>query len=273
MILLVNILVTLNSNYIKPLKVMLTSLFLNNKEERFTIYIMQSSLSDYELNDLEKYIEDRGHILKNVSIDDETFTNAPILLHYTKEMYYRLLSYKFLPKDLDRILYLDPDILVLNPIKELYNINMDNHLYAAAHHNILPVSEINRIRFREYNIEVYYNTGVLLMNLDYQRKYINENDIFNFVRDNHSKLIMPDQDILNSLYSNKVKTLDEIIFNYDARNYRYYKFNTNNICDMDYVINNTVILHFCGKKKPWKKKYSGVFYSLYKHYEKLSKTI
>lgn len=30
-----NILVTLNSNYIKPLKVMLKSLFLNNQEEKF----------------------------------------------------------------------------------------------------------------------------------------------------------------------------------------------------------------------------------------------
>ena len=39
---------------------------------------------------------------------------------------------------------------------------------------------------------------------------------------------------------------------------------------MDYVINNTIILHFCGKKKPWHKKYSGKFHSLYKHYEKIA---
>jgi len=34
-------------------------------------------------------------------------------------MYYRLLAFKFLPEELDRILYLDPDILVINPIDEL----------------------------------------------------------------------------------------------------------------------------------------------------------
>ena len=40
---------------------------------------------------------------------------------------------------------------------------------------------------------------------------------------NRARLIMPDQDILNALYSKKIKTLDEILYNYDARYYRYYK--------------------------------------------------
>lgn len=268
-----NILVTIDSNYIHPLKVMLTSLFLNNQVESFTIYIMQSSLSKDELLDLEEYVLQGGHNLVNVEINDDAFANAPTLLHYTKEMYYRLLAYKFLPEDMDRILYLDPDILVINSVRDLYSEDLDGYLYAAAHHDILPVTEINKIRFRKYDIETYYNTGVLLMNLEYQRKYIDENDIFNFVEKHHSKLVMPDQDVLNSLYSSKVKTLDEQIYNYDARNYLYYKLNSNNVCNMDYVINNTVILHFCGKKKPWHKKYSGSYYSLYKHYEKLSKSL
>ena len=40
--------------------------------------------------------------------------------------------------------------------------------------------------------------------------------------------------------------------------------------DMDRVIKDTVIIHFCGKKKPWKKNYSGRFHALYKHYEKMA---
>jgi len=63
---------------------------------------------------------------------------------------------------------------------------------------------------------------------------------------------MPDQDIINSLYSKKIKSIDEKLYNYDARYYSYYKITSNGKCDMDYVINNTVFIHFCGKKKPWK---------------------
>ena len=105
-----NILVTLNSNYIKPLKVMLKSLFLNNKEEKFSIYLMHSSLTDEELDDLNNYIHIHGNQLKIINIVDSCFENAPILLHYTMDMYYRLLAHKFLPENLERILYLDPDI-------------------------------------------------------------------------------------------------------------------------------------------------------------------
>jgi len=34
-----------------------------------------------------------------------------------------------------------PDILVINPIDELYNMDIDNYLYAAAYHNIITIKE------------------------------------------------------------------------------------------------------------------------------------
>lgn len=266
----INILVTLNTNYINPLKVMIKSLNFNNPEEKFTIYLIHSSLTEEEVNDLRNYLANFGYPLGNIYIDDTYFTNAPTLLHYTKEMYYRLLAFKFLPKDLDRILYLDPDILILNPVKGLYNIDLTGYLYAAAYHNIIPIKEINKIRFSTYEIDAYYNSGVLLMNLDLQRELIKEQEIFDFVKENKSKLIMPDQDIINALYSKYIKNLEEKLYNYDARYFSYYKIMSSGKWDMEYVLRNTVILHFCGKKKPWKKDYSGKFHSLYKHYEKLA---
>ena len=265
-----NILVTLDSNYIKPLKVMLKSLFLNNSGERFSVYLMHSSLTDTELGDLNNFVNNHGSRLEIIDIDDSCFSDAPVLLHYTKEMYYRLLAYKFLPKNLERILYLDPDILVINSIRELYDMDIEKYLYAAAYHDIISIKKINELRLSPYEIDAYFNSGVLLMNLNHQRMSVDEKKIYEFVEKNHSKLIMPDQDILNALYSKQIKTIDERLYNYDVRYYRYYKMLSNNIWDMDHVIRNTVILHFCGKKKPWKKDYSGKFHSLYKHYEKIT---
>ena len=86
---------------------MLKSLFLNNEEEKFSIYLMHSSLTDKELDNLSRYVNSHGSRLEIINIDDNCFSDAPILLHYTKEMYYRLLAYKFLPESLERILYLD----------------------------------------------------------------------------------------------------------------------------------------------------------------------
>lgn len=265
-----NILVTLNSNYLKPLKVMLKSLFFNNLQEKFVIYLMHSNLKAEELDDLNQYTQKHSHELKVVSVDGNYFNDAPIILHYTKEMYYRLLAFRFLPQELDRILYLDPDILVINSVQELYTMDISNFLYAAAYHDIVPIKRINKLRLYPYEINAYYNSGVLLMNLELQRQLIDEQAIYEFVKGNHTKLIMPDQDILNSLYAKQIKSLDEKLYNYDARYYNYYKLKSNGLWDMDSIINETVILHFCGKKKPWQKSYSGKFHSLYKHYEKVA---
>ena len=174
-----NILITLDSNYIKPLKVMLKSLFLNNQGESFSIYLVHSRIKDEELKDLDHYIQENSNNsrLNVIQIDDSYFVDAPTLLHYTKEMYYRLLAFKFLPQELDRILYLDPDILIINSIRELYQTDITGYLYAAAYHDKISVKEINKIRLFPYDIEAYYNSGVLLMNLEYQRQKIDEKDL------------------------------------------------------------------------------------------------
>ena len=80
-------------------------------------------------------------------------------------MYYRLLACKFLPSDLDKVLYLDPDIIVINELRSLYELDLSGYLFAAAYHKRIPIKEINRIRLKAYEMDEYYNSGVLLMNL------------------------------------------------------------------------------------------------------------
>ncbi len=265
-----NILVTLNSYYLNPLKVMLKSLFINNPRESFDIYIMHSSLTESELQQLEANISKEGHRLHVICMEGDYFKDAPVVMHYSKEMYYRLLASKFLPSELDRILYLDPDILIINKIRELYDTPLEACLFAAAYHDRVSVKSINRLRLRPYDIEAYYNSGVLLFNLELQRKVIDEKEIFEFVEKNKNTLILPDQDVLNALYSKSIRPVDEIRYNYDPRYYNYYKLVSNGKYDMEYIIYNTAIIHFCGKQKPWKKHYSGKFHSLYKHYERIA---
>ena len=127
-----NILVTLDSNYLKPLKVMLKSLFLSNPKEKFCIYMMHSNIKKTELYDINEFTEKEGHKLFIITMRDEYFKYAPLTKHYTKEMYYRLLAFKFLPSTIDKILYLDPDIIVINEIRKLYDIDISKYLYAAA---------------------------------------------------------------------------------------------------------------------------------------------
>ena len=53
---------------------------------------------------------------------------------YPVEIYFRIFASKYLPQDLERILYLDADTIVINPLKELYETDFGGNYYVAATH-------------------------------------------------------------------------------------------------------------------------------------------
>lgn len=264
----VNILVTLNAAYISPLKVMLKSLF-DNCSESLDIYLMHADIREAEINQLSKFVTRHGHTLYPLLVDKDVFSDAPVNSYYSKEMYYRLIAHTLLPYHVDKVLYLDPDILVLNPIEPLYRIELGDCFFAAAAHAKPMISYINKIRLK-IESNRYYNSGVLLINVGRLRTETDVSQLYNYIRKHVNELILPDQDVLNGLYWDKIKPLDEYLYNYDARRYRSYLISSKGRVNIDYIIHNTVILHFCGKHKPWHRNYPYRFGILYKHYQKMS---
>lgn len=84
----------------------------------------------------------------------------------------------------------------------------------------------------------YYNSGVLLMDLDRGRKEISPEQIFRYVEQHSKALILPDQDIPNALYGEK--TLDAI-WNYDARNSSSYLLRSGSRWNEIYELNRSII--------------------------------
>ncbi|MFS8501385.1 MAG: glycosyltransferase family 8 protein [Caldicoprobacter sp.] len=266
-----NILVTLNAAYVPPLKVMLKSLF-DNCSEKVEVYLMHSDIQKQELERLSAFVEACGHALYPLTVERDMFAEAPVNFYYPPEMYYRLIAHTVLPAHVDRILYLDPDILVLNPIEPLYYTEIDGYYFAAAAHSKPVIDYINRIRLRTESNR-YYNSGVLLINVELLRKEVQVQQIFDYIKEHAHELILPDQDVLNGLFWHKIKPLDEHLYNYDARRYGTYFLATKGRVNLDFVMHNTVILHFCGRKKPWHPNYRYRFGILYKHYQKLVQRI
>ena len=108
------------------------------------------------------------------------------------------------------------------------------------------------------------------MDLDRARDEISAGEIFDYVKEHGKELLLPDQDVLNALYGRRTMDLDDAVWNYDTRNYNTYLLRSAGVCDMDWVMKNTSILHFCGRSKPWQKGYIHRFGILYKHYANLT---
>lgn len=265
-----NILITLDENYFPRLRVLLTSLKMNNPGEHFDIYLLYSGLSERMLRAVERWCRAAGYEFHPIRMDGDLFENAPVSSRYPTEMYYRLLASRLLPQELNRIIYLDPDILVINPLRPLWETNMSGWLFGAAAHTGKTelANDVNRLRLGvEHD---YYNSGVLLMDLELGREEIIPEEIFRYVEEHRMELLLPDQDLLNAMFGERIFPLDDAVWNYDARNYNNYVMRSSGKYNVKWVMENTAILHFCGKAKPWKPGYIYRFGVLYQHYEQLA---
>lgn len=266
----IKLLCALDANYLPQLRVLLTSIRLNNPGETFGLYLMHSGLPERELEGLERWCGEVGWEFHSVPVDAALFDGAPVTAQYPREMYYRLLAGQMLPESLSRVLYLDPDILVINPLRELWETDMQGNMFAAAAHTGKTelANNVNRIRLGTDHD--YYNSGVLLIDLERCRSEVSPDELFAFVREHRRELVMPDQDLLNAVYGDSILPLDDALWNYDARNFNNYVLRSTGGQDMSWVMENTAILHFCGKAKPWKPNYIYRFGVLYRHYERLA---
>lgn len=266
------LLTTLDRNYLPQLQVLLCSLHSNNPEESFSLWLLHSCIPESELTGISRQCGKYGYGFFPVTVDSELFQGAPVTRQYpNKEMYYRLLAPYLLPSDLNRILYLDPDILVINPLRPLWETDLGGRLFAAAAHTGKTelANSVNKLRLG--TDQDYYNSGMLLMDLEAGRREISPEEIFTFVKEHGRELLLPDQDILNVLYGDRILPLEDVLWNYDARNYSNYLLRSGGIWDINWVIEHTAILHFCGREKPWNSNYRRRFGILYRHYMQLAK--
>ncbi len=267
-----NLLVTLDQNYLPPLKVLLQSAFLNNPGETFHIYMIHDSIPESEIRRLDGYCKAHGANLTPICAEDSMFEGAPVFSYFTRAMYYRLLAFHLLPDTMNRVLYLDPDMLVINPLRGLYDTEFGGRLFAACmltgYTGYVKIP-INRIRLGN-KADAYFNSGMLLMNLALLRQECEPAHLYDYIRQHRRDLILPDQDVLNGLYAERILQLDDALYNFDVSRHGAYRMRVGHKMDMEWMMTNTVILHFCGKTKPWMKNYTGRFGVLFRHYASLT---
>lgn len=256
-----NILVTLNSGYIPPLKVMLTSLLQSNPDSSVTVYILHRSLTEQELAEVAAVLGERGAV-RGIEINDERLAEAPVTDRYPTEMYYRIFAAHYLPKELERVLYLDPDLVVKGSLSELYQLELEECFFAAASHVKGTMQRINEVRLDMEESGPYINSGVMLMNLPLLRQEQDAAEVFRYIEQHKKVLFLPDQDIISGLYSGRILPIDPYRYNMTERLFML-RPNSEAWLDLEWVRENAVIIHYCGRNKPWREPYIGklnVFY-------------
>lgn len=145
-------------------------------------------------------------------------------------------------------------------------MDFQGNLLAACTHVKEFLSRLNQLRLGVEEPCPYLNSGVLLMNLPALRREQSIEEIRQYVERYGSRLTLPDQDILTALYGRRTLLLDTMRFNLSDRILALYNMSPRNDepRSLDWVRQNGVIIHYCGRNKPWKDTYLGVLDLFYR---------
>lgn len=261
----INIAFTIDKNYPVFTLLAINSILKNNHSNSdYHFYIVESNLSKRQMKFMTDYIEKRGQNVSFIDVDTEVldkgidmFNTRQWLGRINSISLARILLGDLLPKDVEKVLYLDGDILVLRDIKELYDTPFDGKVAVMARDNALPY-------YSFYTFEYpYFNSGVILMDLNVWRKqqisknllaYLNDNmDLFIPKESSSDYYNYPDQDLINYCLKGKIKEISDM-WNYAHMLGEYHE--------------AIGIVHFLSQYKPWvyfdRVKYP--FYELYYKY-------
>lgn len=263
-----NVLFTVDKGYLSHLTVTLRSLIKSNADKFFNVYIMSADLKNESLSPLESEFNG-GAAFKIIEMNDAEFDGFPTVKRYPVAIYYRIFAPLLISDDIDRLLYLDCDIIVRGDIDLIYMQEFCGNYYIGCTQVRNFLRRFNTVRLGVEKDYVYLNTGVVVMNVKALKSALDIEEIKAFTLKNKRKMIFFDQDIICKFFGDKIKLADTKRFNLSDRRIRIENLYlpSGEKIDERWIDENAVILHYLGRNKPWKKSYRGV---LLKYYDEVA---
>jgi lipopolysaccharide biosynthesis glycosyltransferase len=258
----IHIALAFDRNYISPFYVLLTSIFINNKDCNFNFYIIAGGLKEDELKNISEFIKKHNCIVSFYEVDDTQISNLvmPEKSHFSPSTYYRLFFPSLVPEEIAKLLYIDTDIVVINSLSELYNTEVLLPIAAALD----PKDEV-RPELGIFEKGKYFNSGVLLINLKEWKKANVLEKTINYLNEYPEKIKFVDQDALNAVLIDKWEKLPSkynVTF-YDIPEHIQKK-------QINGFLKDKIIIHYSTQNKPWLLTCTNRLRFLYNYYLKLS---
>ena len=253
-----NLLFAINQKFTDLLCNCIRSIVKSGGAEHYDAYVLHSDLQDEDKSRIDRTAGE--HITCHyITVDESIFEGFPESNRYPRQIYYRLAAPLLLPDDLERILYLDVDLVVINALDELYNTDFEGNYYIACSHVKEFLTKINQVRLGVDEVVPYINTGVMVMNLTALRENLSIDQIKETAQKKMHTFLLPDQDLLTVMHGERIKLVDTMRYNLSDRMLAYHNANPKNqTLDLQWVRNNVSIIHYYGKNKPWKSGYVGI---------------
>lgn len=242
-----HVLLSTNSGFLQHAAVCLASLLANNPELFFDIVVVGRASERLDEDRLRRSLAR----FPNHSLTLREFTTPEVVTLCTTDFYpietwARLWIADFFEPDVDRVLYLDADIVVVGGIAPLWKANLGGALLAAV--DIPDSQSITRLEIPAE--DGYFNCGVLIVDLEQWRETRALQTVLDYLRAYPERIRTVDQDALNGCFHHRRKQLD-YKWNVIRPFFREPLALPLRWCEIEAVRREARIIHFNGASKPW----------------------
>lgn len=261
-----NIVFISDDNYVMPTCVAIYSLIKNlriRNEYVYNIYVLTYGINSDNIKKIESYSTEYVSVSVK-TVDVKKYENRMKKInqrtHVTPTALLKFELCNIFP-DISKILYLDSDIVINNDISDLFDIDISKKLMAGSFEYWKYLISLYDSTKRQ-NVDFYFNSGVMLLNLDlFREKNLPEmlwkTKIDNYNGENNKSGLM-DQDVFNDVCGKSCIHLD-IKYNCNCKFIKKVDIDSvNSIYQTSYkdvkeLKDAAVIIHYVGKEdKPWK---------------------
>ena len=243
-----------------PLGVMLTSLFENSPSGKIiTVSVLDGGISLINREKILRIAESYHSTINFLMVNGEKFKNFIPFGHVNYITYYRLAIPELLDETVDKVLYLDCDLIIKDDITKLWAVDVSHHFLAAVedayieHWALLDASTYNFLHDSKKRLNIpetakYFNSGVMLINLSRWREEKIHKKIIDFVAHNPEKIRLADQDGLNALLFG---TWYPLPLRWNVQPFLYKLAKTKQDDEYTDAVKEPYIIHYAGESKPW----------------------
>ena len=259
-----------DEGYVLPTMTAIKSVIMNKADtSSLDIYVIGTGLKEQTVSDFQN-LKGENTNLTVLNIENEyekidtthPWVSKAALLKFS-------LPNLFSPPRLNKLLYLDGDMLIQQDLSDLFNTDISN-VYAAVVADMAGmVREKHHIKLGH---EKYFNSGMMLLNLEKMRSdNISAKLLANKNNDTFKHFM--DQDTLNQTFAEKVIWLSPK-YNLMQANLNYSEqeiadFYHLSLKEVEDILKNPIILHLTSIKKPWKTYEAVNFKEWYKYLKEL----
>lgn len=236
----------------------LATLFLSLLQTKETdtvinFYVIDDNISLVSKDKLNQMINEYNATISYLQIDTLEFDDMVESDRIPTTAYFRIAIPNFLKQtDIERAIYLDCDIVALQPIEDIWRIDLGDKLVAAVEdagfHQRLDAMEIDA------NSNTYFNSGVMIIDLVKWRTEKITEQVLNFASTNQEELRFHDQDALNAILHDRWLILHPK-WNAQAYILQGEKDHPTKIGKIEYdeARRDPALVHYSGHVKPWHK--------------------